>query len=211
MQVITAMNEKGGPGKSTIVAGLAAVLRESGATVAIADTDPQKSITEYLRAIPDDPLPVYEANDPDDIAQLSTVDKYDVMFIDTPGHLTFRSILQATAKVSDFVLVPMEPAPLSVTPTLETINELLSDNRYAVVLNRVDMRAPGRARQANDSLHEAGIPVCRTWIRQLSAHPDAVGERALITHSRANRATDAAHDMRSLALETYTYLGRPNE
>lgn len=210
MKIVAIANQKGGPGKSTIAAGVAAALYESGASVAVADTDPQRSITEYLEEVDDQPIPVYAAPDPAEIRQLPEVDQYDWMVIDTPGHLAFRPILTAVIGVADFALVPMEPAPWSITPTIETVNELLVDSRtpYAVVLNRVDMRSSGRAREIADALNEAGITVARTWVRDLTAHQDAIATRTLITRSRARRSGDAANDMRQLALEMQANMNR---
>ncbi len=104
----------------------------------------------------------------------------------------------------------MEPAPWSITPTIETVNDLLVDSGtpYAVVLNRVDTRAAARAREIRDALDEAGITVARTWVRDLTAHQDAIANRTLITRSRARRAGDAANDIRQLALEMQAYLNR---
>lgn len=210
MKILAVANQKGGPGKSTIAAGVAAALYESGATVAVADTDPQRSITEYLEEVDGHPIPVYTASDPAEIRELPSVDQYDWMVIDTPGHLAFRPILTAVVSVATFALVPMEPAPWSITPTIETVNELLTGSQtpYAVVLNRVDMRAPARASEIAEALTEAGISVARTWVRDLTAHQDAIAARTLITQSKARRAGDAANDMRRLTLEMQASLNR---
>src|SRR5688572_14983867 len=121
MRIIAVSNQKGGAGKTTTLMNLAAVTGKS-ARVLVVDVDPQRSASEWAETA-GERLP-FDFDSSTDVSMLSRLRElpYDIIFVDTPGNLEGTDILKAVLDVSDFVVVPVNPEPLTVGPTRRTIN-----------------------------------------------------------------------------------------
>lgn len=136
MKVITAANQKGGAGKSTLTVILATALAiDYGYRVAVIDADPQQSITniranfdahllaQLKEADPettlDYPYPIFalplgEINDFID----DNADNYDVIFIDLPGR-SDDAVLGDILAACEVVLVPMQATVVTKQATID--------------------------------------------------------------------------------------------
>ena len=146
-KIVTVAQQKGGAGKTTLVAHLAVALSDAKRRVALIDIDPQQSLTMWYQQ--------REALFPDSDEELilnaisgwrtrSEVTKlarsYDVVLIDTPPHAEAEA--KMAVRTADLVIIPVQPSPMDVWATMPTL-ELAAQERVPVllVLNRVLARA----------------------------------------------------------------------
>lgn len=111
-RVIAVCSQKGGVGKTTIAAHLAVRAAMDGkGPVALVDTDPQGSLSEWWRARGDDAmaLQIVKVNDID--REIATIGNLGAALavIDTPPALT-ASIVRVM-ECADLVLIPARPSP----------------------------------------------------------------------------------------------------
>ncbi len=138
-QVITVAQQKGGSGKTTLVANLAVALVQEGRSVALLDTDPQGSLGRWF-------MTRIESGEPD--MEFSTASAWgvgyemkklarscDVVLVDTPPKVD--SDLRPALRESDIVLVPVATSAVDVW-ALDSILDLTERVGVPamVVLNR---------------------------------------------------------------------------
>ena len=141
-KVITVAQHKGGAGKTTLSAQLAATLYNDGATVLLIDVDPQGSTSEWHK-VRDKTL-----GRKNKIALMQTqgwkmmrevprlATEYDYVIIDTPPHAESESSI--AIRLADLVLMPVQPSPLDVWACAPTLKIILSEKRpVMLVMNRV--------------------------------------------------------------------------
>lgn len=208
-KIVSVANQKGGVGKTTTAVGLWSVLREIGIAPLLVDVDPQGSAAAWCQQI--DPTPGETASwaierDPAVLRRLGALPQHELVLCDTPGSLDGQDVLHAVATSSDYVIVAAEPAGLSITPTIRTIQQLVlpTGTPVKVLLTKVRPQASGQAAEAQAMFREAGIPVFDGWIRLLAAHEHAATTGQAVTtlnRRRVPSAGDAADDLRRVALE----------
>lgn len=124
-QIITAIQQKGGTGKTTLLCALASLMSEDGARVAIIDTDPQESAADfaaaceaagmsidYLRELDEDNLvPIAR--------KLVKAGDHDAVFVDTAGIAS--RITDYAVHLADLVLVPVKPARPDVKGLIKSL------------------------------------------------------------------------------------------
>ena len=138
--VITVAQQKGGAGKTTLAAHLAAALA-ADRRVALLDIDPQRSLSRWhaLRSA--------RANAPVEIhlsqvsgwrlaAELEKLKRsHDVVLIDSPPQIDTDARL--AIRSADLVLVPVQPSPPDLWAAEGTLKLALAEKRRAaLVLNR---------------------------------------------------------------------------
>jgi chromosome partitioning protein len=113
-RTITVAASKGGVGKSTVAAALAAQAAAEGARVALIDTDPQGSLQRWweLRGKPASPALVTGVERIAEAVELLTEDGWEWIIIDTPPAL-IETIEEGIA-VADLVIVPVRASALDV-------------------------------------------------------------------------------------------------
>jgi len=112
MRTIVIASPKGGTGKSTLAGHLAVEAeRQRGGPVAIVDTDPQGTLSDWWNAR-QTPTPLFAAVDTAHLSsRLEALREHgiEVVLIDTPP--AFTQTTHRTLSVADLVVVPVRPSP----------------------------------------------------------------------------------------------------
>ena len=142
MRHIMVLNAKGGCGKSTLATNIASYFANEGASVALADYDPQRSSLDWLDRRPD-----YRAK----IAGVAAFDgglrhaprTADYIVIDAPAR-SHGSELTDLVKHAETIIVPVLPSTIDMQATTKFLEELKNigkverkQAKIATVANRV--------------------------------------------------------------------------
>jgi chromosome partitioning protein len=170
MNVITLASRKGGAGKTTLTAHLAAFAHAQGHRCLVIDADPQGSLKLWHSLRADQtalPLMTAERGIDRSIA-LAMVGGAEWVFIDTAP--TMWVVVQEAIRAATLVVIPARPGFLDLAAVRETVKVARGrDKPYAVVLNaapvkRDDKEAPTVA-GSRAYLDRHAIPV---WSGQIS-------------------------------------------
>lgn len=150
-KIITVAQQKGGAGKTTLAANLAIAYAQGKKKVAVADIDPQRSLTMWhalrqeLHGEEDGakgagltvvPLGGWKlATALDDLRR-----HHDIVVIDSPPHA--ETDAKIAVRQAHLVVIPVQPSPMDVWATEATL-EVAKKEKVPVmlVLNRVPPRA----------------------------------------------------------------------
>ena len=112
-QIITFAQQKGGAGKTTLAAHLAAHWSRAGRTVALADLDGQGSLTRWAQLRGEQDLEIIETRDYRAAGDLrAAARRRDVVLVDCPGAAS--NLLDSAIRESDLVVVPCQPSAMDV-------------------------------------------------------------------------------------------------
>jgi len=169
MDVITLASRKGGAGKSTLTAQLAAQAHTLGRRVLVIDADPQGSL-KLWHARRADGLPklVTPERGLDRALAFAMIENFDLVFIDTAP--TMWVVVQEAIRASTLVLIPARPGFFDLDAVQETVKTARERNKpYAVVINAAPVRRDDKettlVAQSRAYLDGLGIPV---WAGQIS-------------------------------------------
>jgi cellulose biosynthesis protein BcsQ len=137
--VITIAQRKGGAGKTTLATQLAVAWARCGARVAALDIDPQGSFSTWVdlrrarlgaKAIGFDfaALPGWRAAQWVD----DRVGSADLVVIDAPPHAETEA--RIAVRVARLVVVPVQPSPLDLWATAETLKMAQDERRRSLVV-----------------------------------------------------------------------------
>lgn len=192
--IYTVAQQKGGAGKTTIVAHLAVAFRQMGLSVATVDTDPQGSLTRWME------LRATQLEEPDiahrqisgwrtanEVDRLSA--EHDIVLIDSAPHAETEA--RIAVRAASLVILPVQPSPMDFWATEPTLEIALQERVPALlVLNRV----PRRTRLAASviaAMGELGAEVSPAWIGSRIAFASALMEgRGVTEMARAGAAAD---------------------
>lgn len=160
-RTITVAQQKGGAGKTTVVAQLAVALAERNFAVACVDIDPQGSLSTWaelrgdangkFRPITQEAIAGWRLSS--GLADLQR--RHDFVLIDSPPHAETEA--RVAIRVADMVLIPCQPSLLDFWASHATLELAKKEKRGSVVvLNRV----PPRGRVIDDvrrAMTEAGV------------------------------------------------------
>ncbi len=207
-RIITIAQQKGGAGKTTMAAHLAVAWAASGRRkVAIIDTDPQGSLTQWHS--------VRAARLGDEETNLtfssisgwrvrSEIDRlshtHDLIVIDSPPHTDAEA--RTAIRAADLVVIPLQPSPMDVWATSATI-QICKQERVPVkmVLNRVHPQAKLTEAISGDMV---GLTANRFGNRVIFAGSMMQGYG--VTEAQPNSL--AADEVRALSKEIMDYLNR---
>ena len=199
--VVAVAQGKGGAGKTTLVANLAAGWAEAGRSVAAVDIDPQGSLEKWgkIRTEAGMERPSVEAvrgyrmqNRLDALRR-----SVEVVVIDTPPHAETEA--RIAVRAADLVVIPVQPSPMDVWATRLTL-ELAQQEGVPVLLvpNRVPPRA-GLTGAMLKAVAELGRPLTTTRIGNRIAFAAAMFEGRGVVEMQP-RSTAAA-EIRTLIAE----------
>jgi chromosome partitioning protein len=169
MNVITLASRKGGSGKSTLTAHLAAFAHQQGQRCLVLDADPQGSLSLWHSLRPDRAPPLATAaRGIDRLLAHAMIDGVEWVFIDTAP--TLWVVVQEAIRAATLVVIPARPGFFDLAAVAETVKVAREREKpYAVVINsapvkRDDKEAPAVA-LARRKLDALGVPV---WAGQIS-------------------------------------------
>jgi chromosome partitioning protein len=139
MKTIVFAASKGGVGKTTLCAALAAYAgAQIGKRIAIIDLDPQGSLTGWWnsRKAENPELIETSAGDLGETLQKAGTEGYSYVFVDTPpAHM---KTIEAAIESADYVLVPCQPSPVDIAAIGDTLAAIEEKNKpFAFIMNRV--------------------------------------------------------------------------
>lgn len=159
MQVLAFVSQKGGAGKSTLAASIAALAASRGIKTAVIDLDPQASISAWHTVREAEDIELVQCHPPQLSATVGKLKKakYQLVVIDTAPH---NSTAAANAiQAADFTLIPVRPSAFDLAAAQETFSLLHHNKRKGgAVLNACP---PGKAveQQAVDFVETAGVNI----------------------------------------------------
>jgi len=146
-RVVTVAQQKGGAGKTTLVAQLACALAKKGRKVGLLDTDPQRSLTAWYAVRQeaghrdDLPLEVRTAEGGRINAECEKLKREcDIVMLDSPPHTEHSA--KTSIRAAELVLVPLQLSPMDMWATRATLDLAEAEGRPTlIVLNRVPARS----------------------------------------------------------------------
>ena len=177
-RIVAVLSVKGGSGKTTLAACIAAELSRRGTQVVLVDADPQASLSEW-HAVggPLSELPLIA--DPSEKAAQKALEasKTATVMIDTGGAAT--KTLVAVLEVADVVLIPCRPSALDAMRAQQAISLVATVNasrkrkaKLAVAMNAATRSA--MVGHIRNELVNAGVRVLGSEIAQRAAYAEAV-------------------------------------
>lgn len=207
--VITVAQQKGGSGKTTLVANLALHYAAAGHSVAVLDTDPQGSLGRWFMARREKTggaagIEFGTASAWGVSYECEKLRKtHDLVLIDTPPKID--ADLRPALRESDLVLIPVAASHVDLWAT-ESVRELArrEDRPVLAVLNRISARAKLTAgiREAMDRME---LPRAEAALGSRVAYAEALGDGSA-AFEKARRGPAAA-EIAALADEILAALG----
>ncbi len=169
MNVITLASRKGGAGKSTLTAQLAAQCHISGKRTMVIDADPQGSLSLWHSLRKDgQPKLVTPERGLERAIAFAMIEGIEWVFIDTAP--TMWVVVQEAIRAATLVLIPARPGFFDLAAVQETVRVARErDCPYAVVINAApvkrDDKESGLVAQSRAYFESLQIPA---WSGQIS-------------------------------------------
>jgi chromosome partitioning protein len=206
--LIAFANSKGGVGKSTLAVHLAVWLFDRGKTVALLDTDKQRSSSAWANEA-EPRLTIRRADTHEEVATSihELADTHEFVVADAPGGL--EELSRTVLILADLAVFPLLPSILDLRSVAEATKLLkfaqsINDGtpEGCLILNR--MRKRDRiSRELTDAAPALGLTVARSAIRDLQAYRNAAQQGTVVTRMGA-RERAAAAEVTQLFVELLT-------
>ena len=152
MKTVLIANRKGGCGKTTVAITVAAALADGGWKVALADADPQKSASRWLKRRPGGVAAIRPVDWSSPRSLGDVPKKTDWVVIDAPGSI-YEEDAQALIAEAKAVITPIMPSFFDEDATRRFLKDIQDIKRIRkgkvgieIVANRVRPRARANAR-----------------------------------------------------------------
>jgi chromosome partitioning protein len=192
MNVITFASRKGGAGKSTLTAHLAAFAHRMGHRCLLVDADPQGSLTLWHAMRSDRQLPLQNAaRGIDRLITFAELSGYEWVFIDTAP--TMWVVVQEAIRAATLVIVPARPGFFDLAAVRETVTVARQHNKpYAVVINAAPVKRDEREApavvQSRVELDKLSIPVWSGQISQRASYMVSLAAGASVGEMQSDSA-----------------------
>jgi chromosome partitioning protein len=193
--IISVLNQKGGAGKTTIATNLACAIAQAGHSVTLIDSDEQGSARDWHAAAATEPeVDVIALDRP---GMLETAKKLPSDFIVIDGSARADKIAVAAVKISDLVLLPIQPSPYDVwamADLIELVKQRIEITDRQLQAAFVISRAIPNTLLAVDvhkALEEHGLTILKgTTQRQVYAQAAAKGQSVLMFEPNGKAAAE---------------------
>lgn len=175
-KIIAILNGKGGVGKTTSTINIATAIQRKGFSVAVVDTDPQGSISNWF----DEEKCAFdltEAASEKEVYQVrKSLKSYDYVIID--GAAAISAISSAAVMVSDLVIIPVTPSPLdfaacgAILAVIEARQDLQPVEARFLITKKVQQSK--MLAVLKDSITDTGVQSFRTAISNRTAYVKAM-------------------------------------
>jgi chromosome partitioning protein len=208
MPIISVLNQKGGSGKTTIATNVAHALSLEGEKVLLVDSDPQGSARDWSEANEGELLPVVGL-DRETLAKdlLRISEGYQWVIVD--GAPQLARMAAAAVKVSDMVLIPVQPSPYDIWATADLVEivkarqEVTNGSpKAAFVISRA-IKNTKLGKEVGNALSEYEIPILKSVITQLVVYPTTASKGLSVLHGAD---TTAIAEIKSLLTEIKEFL-----
>lgn len=169
MNVIVFASRKGGTGKSTLAAHLAAYAHKTSRPCLLVDADPQGSLSLWhkLRGTGEPPIKTAIRGVGDILARAKR-DGVEWVFVDTPPNMS--AVVEDAIQQATLVVIPARPGVFDINAMQETIAVCRSARRpYAAIINGAPAQRDGvdspLVTMARESLVRLRVPV---WNGQIT-------------------------------------------
>lgn len=201
--IITVAQRKGGAGKTTIAAQLAAAFLSMKKTVATVDIDPQGSLTRWAEVRrqqlgEEDHLTHMQATGWRTGREVELLARdHQYVFVDSPPHA--ETDARWAIRAADLLLIPVQPSPMDVWATQATLMLARTEGVPTLI---VPNRVPPRSNMAEgivENLDQLGSDVSRVRLGARIAYAESMlSGRGVV---ETNRLSTAADEISALARE----------
>jgi chromosome partitioning protein len=201
-KILVVLNGKGGVGKTTTSINVAALFAERQ-RVLLVDADPQGSANWWVQQNEETmQFDTKVVSDLHSLRELQQQTEYRVVVVDMPPALD-SAALEILIPVADYLLLPTPPAPMDLAAMIQTVKQVVlpSGVAHRVLLTRVNPRGLREAQEAQQTLIECGISVCKSVVRSYKAHERAALEGLAVSQWQGKNAEQAAADYRNVVDE----------
>lgn len=206
MKTVVVTSRKGGVGKTTVAVNLALAALAAGSRVLLADTDPQRSATDALKARtrPGPALVETSAGKLFQLHMAASREGVDLLVVDTPS--TPESDVALALNIADLCVLVSRPNFLDVASVVRSSEAVRRLGRPGVVVlnqappSRRGVEPPAVLR-AVEALRFGGLPLASVGLRS----------RAIYQAAIANGASAAEWDPHSVAAREIAALWRDLE
>lgn len=175
MPVLSIVNEKGGVGKTTITTHLARGLQKLGKDVLLVDSDPQGSLRDwYAAAGEDNDLPPILVADRPQL--FKNVDQFKKEWTIIDGAPSIESLSASIIKISDYILIPVQPSPYDIWATeslvcmIKSHQELADRPQAAFIISR-QIGGTKITKETRKALEDYDFPVFKNATTQRIVYP----------------------------------------
>ncbi|MES0879459.1 ParA family partition ATPase [Roseibium sp. SCP14] len=210
-RILTVAQQKGGSGKTTLAAHLAVALaKKSGEPVAILDVDPQGSLGTWYEAREDKlgeegtGLEFRTASGWGARREARSLARsHGYVVVDTPPKTDTDA--RPAIDAADFVIVPVQPTPVDLWATSQTIDLAVRESTPAIlVLNRVPPRASLTGEMA-DAIAASGYDTLDARLGNRTVYAAAMGKGIAVTEEAPT--SKAAQEIDVLISELVSRVG----
>ena len=193
-KIISILNQKGGCGKTTIAVNLAHSLDISGYKVLVVDSDPQGSARDWNALNEGSILPVIGLDRDSLASDIKAVKNgYDIIIID--GAPSIEKMLIASVKVSDIIIIPVQPSPYDIWATADLVDlikarqEVMDGKPFASFLVSRAIKNTKLSSEVAEVLKQYELPVLEAYTTQKVVYPTSASEGQTVFSVASNDAT----------------------
>lgn len=193
MAIISILNPKGGCGKTTVSTNIARCLHERGLSVLLVDSDPQGSARDWHAVQEDNVIDLVALDRPNNMRTLTSMQgNYDAIVID--GAAKLEDMMAACIKVSDFILIPVQPSPYDLWAASDMVDfikarqEVTDGSPMAgFVISRM-IEGTRLGSDVRGVLHEYALPVFSASITQRQIYPQTAADGLTVFDASNSKA-----------------------